>query len=223
MTTTFRQLLLASITAFAACSSEDITTKGGRPLLAPLCDPSACESPAPLSPNYLCENDAIAGPACVAGTNNECAWEILECPGVDECTPEECGDPPLGVPNWTCEDTGVIGGPACQRDGNGVCGWLIIDCPPTCVSPAPGGGGGNGGTAIGTEPDGVVCPEDPTDPTEPDDPTDPTEPPPQCECSDPGPAAPNYLCENGQSIAGPACVENGVGDCGWVIIGCAEL
>lgn len=256
-TSQLRQFMFSSIAVLAACSSESSTTGGGHPLLASLCDPSACDSPVPLAPNYLCDNNAIAGPACVAGANNECSWEILECPGVEECTPDECGDSPLGIPNWTCSDSGVIAGPACQRDDSGVCTWLIIDCPPSCVSPDPGGGGGTDPTEPdGTDPGGGSTGTDPTEPdkpigtdpnepdgTEPDGtdpggtatgnepgpdvvcPDDPTDPgfPPSCECPEPGPAAPNYLCGNGQEIAGPTCTVSAAGECGWQIVDCAEL
>jgi hypothetical protein len=61
--------------------------------------------------------------AAAAGVNvaHEGACEI--------CPVEACG-PPLGMPNWLCED-GSVGGPTgrCLANEDGSCGWEIRRCP----------------------------------------------------------------------------------------------
>lgn len=44
------------------------------------------------------------------------------------CTPKECGESDIAMPNWTCPDEST-GGPVCERDDDGVCGWTVRDCP----------------------------------------------------------------------------------------------
>ena len=45
------------------------------------------------------------------------------------CSEEECG-PPLGMPNYICDDGVTVAGPGpCQRSAEGKCGWTIIECP----------------------------------------------------------------------------------------------
>jgi hypothetical protein len=39
-------------------------------------------------------------------------------------------------------------------------------------------------------------------------------------CPSPAPGAPNYICPDGKTIAGPACVTQVGGSCGWVFITC---
>lgn len=180
----------------AACASEDRSTTQ-RPLIAELCDPAACPGVELYAPNYACADGSIAGPACVANaTGPDCHWEVLECGGDPVCTEAECGPAP-GAPNYLCGD-GTIAGPACF-DSNGTCGWQILDC--AAVPPSP--------DCIA--PDGEPTPEN----------CDPGTPGP-CECADPGPAAPNYLCEDGQHIAGPACVADTTEGCGWQILDCPQ-
>ena len=43
------------------------------------------------------------------------------------CAVYDCGERPLGMPNWQCPD-GSLGGPACQKLPSGSCGWLIRSC-----------------------------------------------------------------------------------------------
>lgn len=181
--------LLASL-LFAACSTEDHSTAGPRPLISDLCDPSACPELELLAPNYTCTDGSIAGPACVENESSPgCHWELLECGGA-ACTEAECGPAP-GAPNYVCSD-GTIAGPACLEVA-GNCGWQILDCaapPPDCISP-----------------DG-----------EPPQDCDPGTA--ACECDDPQPGAPNYLCQDGQHVAGPACTTDATGTCGWQILDC---
>lgn len=183
--------LAAPLALVLACSSEDTTTTNPHPLLAPLCDPSACaNTPVPGAPNYQCADGAIAGPACVERAPNECAWEVLDCSDPGACTNEECGETPAGVPNWQCAD-GSVAGVACVRT-NGACTWEIVEC---------GDEGHDDGSCGGNVP--------PDDPTQPD-----------CQCEDPAPAMPTYLCGNGQDIAGPVCMATATGTCEWVIRDC---
>ena len=134
-------LFLIPITLSGACSSEDTNTNR-RPLLAVLCDPSACGPNAPLAPNYACADGALAGPACVEVAPGQCTWQILDCDDPDACTNEECGPAP-GEPNWICED-GTIGGPACVRV-NAVCAWQEYVCGES--DPDTGCSGGASGTS----------------------------------------------------------------------------
>ena len=88
--------------------------------------PTACyEIYAPV-----CGCDEVTYPndcyAAAAGTNvlgyGTCE-EVL-------CQPAfQCG-PPLGMPNYLCED-GSIGGPTgyCMRNPDGTCGWRVRACP----------------------------------------------------------------------------------------------
>lgn len=46
----------------------------------------------------------------------------------DACTPDECGESQIMMPNWMCPD-GSAGGPACMRSVDGTCGWRVRDCP----------------------------------------------------------------------------------------------
>lgn len=39
-------------------------------------------------------------------------------------------------------------------------------------------------------------------------------------CPSPAPGAPNYLCPDGKTVAGPACVPQANGACGWSFISC---
>jgi len=174
-----------------ACSSEGDTSTDRRPLLATLCDPSLCGDEVPLgAPNYECADGSIAGPACVEVAPGECSWQILECDGADECTSEECGPPPTET-NWICEGD-TIAGPACVRV-EGVCTWQDVVCG------EPG------------HPDSGGCSEDDPGSSGGDV---------GCECAEPAPLAPNYLCGDGQTIAGPACEPIDANACGWVIRAC---
>jgi hypothetical protein len=109
-----------------------------------LCDPASCDGPNPYgAPNYECPDGTIAGPACIEADDGTCGWGIIECPGDDACSTEECGPAP-GVPSQLCDD-GSIAGPACSRDESGACGWTITECPEPlpcawddCPAPAPG-------------------------------------------------------------------------------------
>jgi len=42
--------------------------------------PSSCAGPAMMAPNYLCPDQTVAGPACVAMADGTCAWRLLTCP-----------------------------------------------------------------------------------------------------------------------------------------------
>ncbi len=43
------------------------------------------------------------------------------------CGIDECGEHPVGLPNWSCPD-GSFGGPVCERFQDGRCGWMIRQC-----------------------------------------------------------------------------------------------
>ena len=47
---------------------------------------------------------------------------------VTACSEDECGEPRMAMPNWTCPDDSV-GGPVCERAADGACGWVVRDCP----------------------------------------------------------------------------------------------
>jgi hypothetical protein len=192
--TTRSVLGLFCLTIASGCAGRDSATSEPRPVLAELCEPDACEGPAPLSPRYECPDGSIAGPACARAEDGTCEWTILECEGDEACTIEECGEPPRGEgtgddradrdggasgegtiePSEVCAD-GSIAGLSCQRLKDDSCGWIQVTCD--------------------DEPDA-------------------------CECPDPAPGAPNFLCDDGETLAGPACVLVGEDVCDWTFIDC---
>jgi hypothetical protein len=42
--------------------------------------PSGCPGPMMMAPNYVCPDQTVAGPACVALVDGTCAWRMLTCP-----------------------------------------------------------------------------------------------------------------------------------------------
>jgi hypothetical protein len=42
--------------------------------------PASCPGPAMMAPNYVCPDETVAGPACVALADGTCAWRMLTCP-----------------------------------------------------------------------------------------------------------------------------------------------
>ena len=41
-----------------------------------------------------------------------------------------------------------------------------------------------------------------------------------CQCQGPAPMGMNYLCDDGVTVAGPACVQPNKGKCSWQIVSC---
>jgi hypothetical protein len=68
------------------------------------------------------------GNACVAAGEGMSLFAEAPCDDV-LCDVADCG-PPLGMPNYLCED-GTLAGPTgrCLRNADGTCGWEIRDCP----------------------------------------------------------------------------------------------
>ncbi|MBI2377918.1 MAG: hypothetical protein HYV07_28200 [Deltaproteobacteria bacterium] len=95
--------------------------------------PHACTEldcgPVPrIDPSQVC-GDVL----CRRGDNDQCAWQVPECPEPHDCTEAECGVGP-GAPNYVCAD-GTVAGPTCERDAAGHCGWHMIECP--CAPTVP--------------------------------------------------------------------------------------
>ncbi len=49
------------------------------------------------------------------------------------CVLSQCGEYPMGMPNWQCPD-GSLGGPSCERLPDSRCGWLVRQCAPLSSS-----------------------------------------------------------------------------------------
>ncbi len=43
------------------------------------------------------------------------------------CSPEQCGEYPVGTPVWKCQD-GTLGGLSCKKPAGGSCGWVMHQC-----------------------------------------------------------------------------------------------
>jgi hypothetical protein len=149
------------------------------------------------------------------------------------CAESDCGPAP-GMPNTLCEDGVTMAGPTgrCLATPEGGCGWEITECPPPddatgctwedCPDPAPGApnfvcaDGTLGGPACLPDPDTgcawqiVEC--DPATGGGTDCTTE------ECGLA---PGMPNWECADG-TVAGPACMADADGVCGWQVLECPD-
>ncbi len=140
------------------CGPEEFcSTSWGDCFMPPECEPDSSGDPVdcvtvcagycvPAEPLYCYSSeDCAVGEICTTEIGDcmappECYDPDMPCPDVctgvcepqlepNECEPEACG-PPLGMPNYECDD-GTIGGPSgrCLLTADGACGWEVIDCP----------------------------------------------------------------------------------------------
>lgn len=97
------------------------------------CTPAEC-GPAPLAPNYLCEDGVtVAGPgACVRTDDGTCGWELITCPAAAACGGRAgltCGEGQFCnyAPEAICGRADATGTcapipPICTREFAPVCG-----------------------------------------------------------------------------------------------------
>ena len=130
------------------------------------------------------------------GTTDAVVCNLSDCPP----------PPPFAAPQC---DGGAIRGAECVRGSGGACSWV----PPTCLQACP---------ALGCFPScpyGIKLDANGCDTCQCNPPPTPTSCDPS-KCPAPAPGAPNYVCPDGRTIAGPACVTQVSGTCGWVFISC---
>ena len=193
----------------------------------------ACVVPTPPPPTcgpvclIFCENgnvlDANGCPTCTCNpppTDNPCA--TVRCAADTHCesTAVQCIKapcPPVAtcVPNAPVVRCGGIAGLACP--GSGKC----ADDPTDSCDPAKGGADCGGicgcvqnvacvkGATFDSSPKVCACVAAPT-----------TSVCPVEKCTGPAPKSANYLCPDGKTTAGPACVVDASGACGWTITTC---
>jgi hypothetical protein len=197
-----RRLALAVPLLAMACGTDPVSTGDASPR-GPLGKADAAGS---------CLDDA--GDDFCGGKSDGACWCDDLCTSFGDCcsdyTPvceaEVC--PPVAC-DLLCENGFVTSEDGCQ----------ICECAPAFC----------GGIAGFPCPDGLVCVDNPDDDCDPNaggaDCGGICVPPTACtpaECG-PGPAAPNVLCDDGETVGGPACVNLDDGSCGWVFVECPDV
>ncbi len=177
------------------------------------CTPAEC-GPQPGLPNYACDDGSVGGPTgrCLRDANEQCGWEIRECP--DEGEAVECGAR-IGdtcTPEQFCD----FPRPGCDfADATGTCRARPADCgdafQPVC--------GCDGETydspCLAQRARADVAAQGPCD-------GEPGEECPADECG-PQPGLPNVMCDDG-SVGGPTgrCLRGADNRCGWEVRACPE-
>jgi hypothetical protein len=115
------------------------------------CNASECPDPAPLAPNFMCDDGSLAGPVCERDSAGDCDWAILDGPpagtgdscgtrGGSDCPDSEycrhslraqCG---AGDAPGTCTALPT----SCPADERPVCGCDGVTYPNPCLAASQG-------------------------------------------------------------------------------------
>jgi hypothetical protein len=122
-------LALAGLLASAGCEGEPVL------LGADLCAPVDCGSELAV-PARQCADGTTGGYTgrCMRDEAlTSCHWEILDCPPLPECVPDDCGTFPVA---YTADADESV---ECRRATDGACRWMVMHlpgCEPTdCGAP----------------------------------------------------------------------------------------
>lgn len=132
--------------------------------------------------------------------------------GGGACQPAECPVVPLPAPP-ACPDGTNARKYQCARASDGKCGWTLPPCKVTCGPVC------DIFCQYGNVKDANGCPTCRCNPA-------PEPGPKMCDrnrCPSPAPGAPNVLCPDGKTLAGPACLLQPDGTCNWNIISCPTM
>lgn len=121
---------LALAALVASCEEEHVF------LGADLCAPSDCGAQLTL-PARACADGTMGGYTgrCMRDELvTSCHWEILSCPPLPECEPDDCGQFPIA---YTVEMDEAV---ECRRATDGACRWTVMElpgCEPSDCGPVP--------------------------------------------------------------------------------------
>lgn len=180
--------------------------------------------------NQKCADGSMSGPTgrCLERTDGTCGWEVRQCPDTLTCQASDCAGMP--VPAIACADGPTI--PSCVPQG-GTCGWTVL-CGAADGGPNPPVDAGTLAcqrTECGAEPPILPCVDGQAE-------LDCVHSPAgtcnwnyscvgsadagsACVCTGPRPMGPSMLCPDG-SVAGPTCVLESAGTCGWTMTTCPD-